>query len=217
MLDGTEILLSAAASSFSAAASGVSASFGFRLMFSVRVEMKMGVRPPAPRVGNLGKLGILGPEVVVSWLSFLSSCSLCLCLSLNLARNGFGRLKLRPDMMEGPALSATEDALVGSISEAFDELTRLGLMLDLALLLDLEMVEELKPLDEVVKAGELCGNGELAGVAINVGVMSLLVMMATVVLLLPLDLKFGLGLGLNKLGLMTGVKVRLGLVKVNLP
>lgn len=43
--------------------------------------------------------------------------------------------------------------------------------------------------------------------AINVGVTSLLVMMATVVVVLPLGLTLGRVL-LNKLGLMTGVKVR---------
>ena len=55
--------------------------------------------------------------------------------------------------------------------------------------------------------------------AIRVGVTSLLVMIATVVRLLPLDLPaLGRFLGLLKrLGRMTGVKVRLGLVKVSRP
>jgi hypothetical protein len=56
----------------------------------------------------------------------------------------------------------------------------------------------------------------LAGVAIRVGVMSLLVMMATVVRVLPRALMFGLALVLNKLGLMAGVRDRLGLLNVSL-
>ena len=55
--------------------------------------------------------------------------------------------------------------------------------------------------------------------AIRVGVTSLLVIIATVVRLLPLDLPaLGRFLGLLKrLGRMTGVKVRLGLVNVSRP
>jgi hypothetical protein len=47
-------------------------------------------------------------------------------------------------------------------------------------------------------------------------VMSLLVMMATVVRVLPRALMFGLALVLNKLGLMAGVRDRLGLLNVSL-
>lgn len=56
----------------------------------------------------------------------------------------------------------------------------------------------------------------LAGVAIKVGVMSLLVMIATVVRVLPLALIFGLARVLNRFGLMAGVSDLLGLVNVNL-
>ena len=56
----------------------------------------------------------------------------------------------------------------------------------------------------------------LAGVAIRVGVMSLRVMIATVVRVLPRFLRFGLALVLNKFGLIAGVRDLLGLVKVNL-
>lgn len=55
----------------------------------------------------------------------------------------------------------------------------------------------------------------LAGVAIRVGVMSLLVMMATVVRVLPRALMLGLALVLNRLGLMAGVSDRLGLLNVS--
>lgn len=87
--------------------------------------------------------------------------------------------------------------------------------LELLLALFKMLLEEDALIDGDPKDGLDWGNGELAGVAIRVGVTSLLVMMATVVLLLPLDLTFG-RLARNKLGMMTGVKVRLGLVKVNL-
>ena len=55
----------------------------------------------------------------------------------------------------------------------------------------------------------------LAGVAIKVGVMSLLVMIATVVRVLPLALIFGLARVLNRFGLMAGVSDRLGLLNVS--
>ena len=55
----------------------------------------------------------------------------------------------------------------------------------------------------------------LAGVAIKVGVMSLRVMSATVVRVLPRARMFGLALVLNRLGLMAGVSDLLGLVKVS--
>ena len=63
----------------------------------------------------------------------------------------------------------------------------------------------------LLKAGELVCNSELTGVAMRVGVTSLRVMMATVVLLDRLRMRL---LGLkrvrpNKLGLMTGVKAAL--------
>ena len=63
----------------------------------------------------------------------------------------------------------------------------------------------------LLKAGELVCKSELTGVAMRVGVTSLRVMMATVVLLDRLRIRL---LGLkrvrpNKLGLMTGVKAAL--------
>ena len=56
----------------------------------------------------------------------------------------------------------------------------------------------------------------LAGVAISVGVISLRVMIATVVNVLPRLRRFGLSLVLNKFGLMAGVRDLLDLVNDNL-
>ena len=56
----------------------------------------------------------------------------------------------------------------------------------------------------------------LAGVAISVGVMSLRVMIATVVSVLPRLRRFGLALVLNRFGLMAGVRDLLDFVKDNL-
>ena len=70
-----------------------------------------------------------------------------------------------------------------------------------------------------VNAGELLGCSELTGVAIRVGVTSLLVMMATVVLRDRLRDKAFCRirlLGLNKLGRMTGLNVLLDREKVRL-
>ena len=112
---------------------------------------------------------------------------------------------------------------VGLISAPLVEELRLGLMLAPRLLLkrlpDLPPVTEEDaledPLDELLNVGLADGATE-AGVAIRVGVISLLVMMATVVRVLERLLELGLlRVGLNRLGLITGVNVRLGLVNVN--
>ena len=113
---------------------------------------------------------------------------------------------------------------VGLISAPLVEELRLGLMLAPRLLLkrlpDLPPVTEEDaaledPLDELLNVGLVDGATE-AGVAIRVGVISLLVMMATVVRVLERLLELGLlRVGLNRLGRITGVKVRLGLVNVN--
>ena len=113
---------------------------------------------------------------------------------------------------------------VGLISAPLVEELRLGLMLAPRLLLkrlpDLPPVTEEDaaledPLDELLNVGLVDGATE-AGVAIRVGVISLLVMIATVVRVLERLLELGLlRVGLNRLGLITGVNVRLGLVKVN--
>ena len=210
-------------------------SFGFLLMFSVREETKMGVRPGMP-TGNLGGVMLgLGAGVVEGasgWLSSSSSASslesvlprvlslwrLALCLSFSLALKGLGLLKLRPEMMEGRlGFLAISEAEVGAMLLLRDE--RLGLMLLLLMLPLTLLLALLNTLEDASMEGLDCGRGELAGVAMRVGVTSLLVMMATVVRLRPLDLTgLALFLGLLKrLGRMTGVNVLLGLVKVSLP
>ena len=112
---------------------------------------------------------------------------------------------------------------VGLISAPLVEELRLGLMLAPRLLLkrlpDLPPVTEEDaledPLDELLNVGLADGATE-AGVAIRVGVISLLVMIATVVRVLERLLELGLlRVGLNRLGRITGVNVRLGLVNVN--
>jgi len=101
------------------------------------------------------------------------------------------------------------------MSETLMEELRLGLMLPLLLLKrlpDLPADAETE-LDELPKMGE-DGAAE-TGVAIRVGVISLLVIIATVVRVLERLLVLVLLLvGLNMLGLITGVNVRLGFVKV---
>ena len=210
-------------------------SFGFLLMFSVREETKMGVRPGMP-TGNLGGVMLgLGAGVVEGasgWLSSSSSASslesvlprvlslwrLALCLSFSLALKGLGLLKLRPEMMEGRlGFLAISEAEVGAMLLLRDE--RLGLMLLLLMLPLTLLLALLNTLEDASIEGLDCGRGELAGVAMRVGVTSLLVMIATVVRLRPLDLTgLALFLGLLKrLGRMTGVNVLLGLVKVSLP
>ena len=205
------------------------------MMFSVREETKMGVRPGMP-TGNLGGVMLgLGAGVVEGasgWLSSSSSASslesvlprvlslwrLALCLSFSLALKGLGLLKLRPEMMEGRlGFLAISEAEVGAMLLLRDE--RLGLMLLLLMLPLTLLLALLNTLEDASMEGLDCGRGELAGVAMRVGVTSLLVMMATVVRLRPLDLTgLALFLGLLKrLGRMTGVKVLLGLVKVSLP
>ena len=205
------------------------------MMFSVREETKMGVRPGMP-TGNLGGVMLgLGAGVVEGasgWLSSSSSASslesvlprvlslwrLALCLSFSLALKGLGLLKLRPEMMEGRlGFLAISEAEVGAMLLLREE--RLGLM-PLLLMLPLTLLLALlNTLEDASMEGLDCGRGELAGVAMRVGVTSLLVMMATVVRLRPLDLTgLALFLGLLKrLGRMTGVNVLLGLVKVSLP
>ena len=210
-------------------------SFGFLLMFSVREETKMGVRPGMP-TGNLGGVMLgLGAGVVEGasgWLSSSSSASslesvlprvlslwrLALCLSFSLALKGLGLLKLRPEMIVGRlGFLAISEAEVGAMLLLRDE--RLGLMLLLLMLPLTLLLALLNTLEDASMEGLDCGRGELAGVAMRVGVTSLLVMMATVVRLRPLDLTgLALFLGLLKrLGRMTGVNVLLGLVKVSLP
>lgn len=107
----------------------------------------------------------------------------------------------------------------GLMSEALEEELRLGLMLALLLvklLFDLPPDTETEledPLDELPKIGE--DGATEAGVAIRVGVISLLVIIATVVRVLERRLVLGLlRVGLNRLGLITGVNVRLGFVNV---
>ena len=147
-------------------------------------------------------------------------CSRCFWRSLSLALNGDGLLNLKLVTIEGWKSPLRDEEEVGFISEALVEELRLGLMTTLLLvnrLLDLPPpndVEELKdPLDELPKAGD-DGVGE-AGVAINVGVTSLLVMIATVVRVRDVrDLPLVLRVGLKILGLITGVNVRLGRVNV---
>ena len=205
------------------------------MMFSVREETKMGVRPGMP-TGNLGGVMLgLGAGVVEGasgWLSSSSSASslesvlprvlslwrLALCLSFSLALKGLGLLKLRPEMMEGRlGFRAISEAEVGAMLLLREE--RLGLMLLLLMLPLTLLLALLNTLEDASMEGLDCGRGELAGVAMRVGVTSLLVMMATVVRLRPLDLTgLALFLGLLKrLGRMTGVNVLLGLVKVSLP
>ena len=205
------------------------------MMFSVREETKMGVRPGMP-TGNLGGVMLgLGAGVVEGasgWLSSSSSASslesvlprvlslwrLALCLSFSLALKGLGLLKLRPEMIEGRlGFLAISEAEVGAMLLLRDE--RLGLMLLLLMLPLTLLLALLNTLEDASMEGLDCGRGELAGVAMRVGVTSLLVMMATVVRLRPLDLTgLALFLGLLKrLGRMTGVNVLLGLVKVSLP
>ena len=205
------------------------------MMFSVREETKMGVRPGMP-TGNLGGVMLgLGAGVVEGasgWLSSSSSASslesvlprvlslwrLALCLSFSLALKGLGLLKLRPEMMEGRlGFLAISEAEVGAMLLLREE--RLGLMLLLLMLPLTLLLALLNTLEDASMEGLDCGRGELAGVAMRVGVTSLLVMMATVVRLRPLDLTgLALFLGLLKrLGRMTGVNVLLGLVKVSLP
>ena len=105
------------------------------------------------------------------------------------------------------------------MSDALEEELRLGLILALLLLnrlparppdTDAELED---PLDELPKIGE--DGATDPGVAIRVGVMSLRVIIATVVRVLDRRLVLGLlRVGLNKLGLITGVNVRLGFVNV---
>ena len=101
------------------------------------------------------------------------------------------------------------------MSEDLTEELRLGLITPLLLLKrlpDLPADAETE-LDELPKMGEE-GAAE-TGVAIRVGVMSLLVMIATVVRVLDRRLVLVLlRVGLNRFGLITGVNVRLGFVKV---
>ena len=101
------------------------------------------------------------------------------------------------------------------MSEDLTEELRLGLIPPLLLLKrlpDLPADAETE-LDELPKMGEE-GAAE-TGVAIRVGVMSLLVMIATVVRVLDRRLVLVLlRVGLNRFGLITGVNVRLGFVKV---
>ena len=195
----------------------------------------MGVRPGMP-TGNLGGVMLgLGAGVVEGasgWLSSSSSASslesvlprvlslwrLALCLSFSLALKGLGLLKLRPEMIVGRlGFLAISEAEVGAMLLLRDE--RLGLMLLLLMLPLTLLLALLNTLEDASMEGLDCGRGELAGVAMRVGVTSLLVMMATVVRLRPLDLTgLALFLGLLKrLGRMTGVNVLLGLVKVSLP
>ena len=176
-------------------------------MVSVREETKIGDRPGAP-AGNLGIAGVVLAVVAAGSSSFwsLNFLSCCLCRSLSLARNGFGLRSLKLDMMEGCDGSAvwvgvgstpgfTDDALVGEAEAEERRLCRANRLV-LARFLVLS------------KAG--VGWSTLAGVAMSVGVMSLLVMMATVVLVAR-----GLAAILrrvpNRFGRMTGVKA-LGLL-----
>lgn len=200
-----------------------------RLKFSVLVEMKIGaLLPPTPP-----------PPLIAGVVFAKRNCwSLARCLSFKRAAKESGLLRMletrKLDKMLG-TFSASSSILSSSSSSADSELlmtellTRFteddnddalaGLIDELAttlLLLLLNKLAEAKFRLELLKAtGEAVCNCELTGVAMSVGVTSLRVIMATVVLL---DLERMRLLGLtrvrNKLGLMTGVKVLLGRVKV---
>ncbi len=106
-------------------------------------------------------------------------------------------------VLEGEMLDAAE---LGLMLELTIPRLLLNLLFPLFRRLALDKVLLLEP-----KLGE--GNKELAGVAMRVGVTSLLVMMATVVLVLLWGLMAGLDLVLKSCGLITGVKVRLGFLE----
>ena len=200
----------------------VSGFLGRRLNVSRLDETKIGVRPGGP-AGNLGGVIDSPAGFSVVWIGFCllrNCCSLAFCRSFSLALNGEGLLRLRFVTMDGAfSFDLVE---VGLISAPLVEELRLGLMLAPRLLLkrlpDLPPVTEEDaledPLDELLNVG-LADGATDAGVAIRVGVISLLVMMATVVRVLERLLELGLlRVGLNRLGLITGVNVRLGLVNV---
>ena len=152
---GTRILLSDVSSAVVVVvvelAGVLPTSFGFRLMFSVREETKIGVRPGMP-TGNRGgvMLAVEGAGVVAASGSSSSSLAVplplvlnlarfCLCLSFSLALKGFGRLRLRPGIMEGlvGSLATTSEEEVGLmlLLRAADDLLGLMLLLPLMLLL----------------------------------------------------------------------------------
>ena len=172
-------------------------------MVSVRDETKMGDRPGTP-AGNLGMEGVV--LAVVTAVSFSSSFwslsfwSCCLCRCRSLAWKGFGLRSLRLEMMEGCEGSAlwvgvgstpgfTDEALVGEAEAAAEDL----------LLWRASRLELARP-----KAG--VGWSTLAGVAMSVGVTSLLVMMATVVLVARGLAAILARVRPKRLGRMTGVK-----------
>lgn len=137
---------------------------------------------------------------------------------MSLALNGEGLRSLKLVTIDGWNSFDVDEAIVGFISEARVEELRLGLMVPPLLLLnrlpDLPPETEAEdPLPELPKMGD--DGAREAGVAISVGVISLLVIIATVVRVLDLRLVLGLlRVGLKRLGLITGVNVRLGRVKV---
>ena len=201
-----------------------------RLKFSVLVEMKIGaLLPPTPP-----------PPLIAGVVFAKRNCwSLARCLSFKRAAKESGLLRMletrKLDKMLGTFSASSSSSILSSSSSSADSellmtelLTRFteddnddalaGLIDELAttLLLLLNKLAEAKFRLELLKAtGEAVCNCELTGVAMSVGVTSLRVIMATVVLL---DLERMRLLGLtrvrNKLGLMTGVKVLLGRVKV---
>merc|ERR1719367_96355 len=192
--------------------------------------MKIGaLLPPTP------------PPLIAGVVFAKRNCwSLARCLSFKRAAKESGLLRMfetrKLDKMLGTFSASSSSSILSSSSSSADSellmtelLTRFteddnddalaGLIDELAttlLLLLLNKLAEAKFRLELLKAtGEAVCNCELTGVAMSVGVTSLRVIMATVVLL---DLERMRLLGLtrvrNKLGLMTGVKVLLGRVKV---
>ena len=150
---GTRILLSDVSSAVVVVvvelAGVLPTSFGFRLMFSVREETKIGVRPGMP-TGNRGgvMLAVEGAGVVAASGSSSSSLAVplplvlnlarfCLCLSFSLALKGFGRLRLRPGIMEGlvGSLATSEEEVGLMLLLRADDLLGLMLLLPLMLLL----------------------------------------------------------------------------------
>ena len=150
---GTRILLSDVSSAVVVVvvelAGVLPTSFGFRLMFSVREETKIGVRPGMP-TGNRGgvMLAVEGAGVVEASGSSSSSLAVplplvlnlarfCLCLSFSLALKGFGRLRLRPGIMEGlvGSLATSEEEVGLMLLLRADDLLGLMLLLPLMLLL----------------------------------------------------------------------------------
>ena len=161
----------------SSASSEVSSSAfsGLLLIFSVRLEMK---------------IGALLPPAELNVFPNLNSCSLFRCLSLSLALKGSGLRSLKPEIISGTFSSSSSSWVSGSSTDELtiteDEDALAGLILELILDLESKLALFRFRTRELWNAGDEFGNTEDTGVAIKVGVTSLLVIMATVV---DLDLK----------------------------